>query len=337
MHVRTMLAALLVAGLLVVSGSTTGRAQDSVQVAYGDIATIETLMLLVAVEHAAERGVNIEMQYFKSEDVANQAIVNGQSEIGVGAPYSIIQNLDTPIRIFYRLDTVFFFPVVNAERYDTWQDLDGQPMTVHSRTSGTLAMANLMAEREGISYGEISYVPGSEVRALSMLRGNIHATWLDAFNTSHVMREGGDRFKILPMGDVTASNEALFATRDFLSENARQVDVIVEELLKVWRRTNADPTYVVEERERLGLLPDLPEELEPEVLPFHQQAAAANVFPNDGGGARAARQDFELFTVAGQIEGDPDDLNVEDYWDLAPLQRAIKKLGRVEVNYTAPE
>ena len=46
-----------------------------IRIAFGDIATVETLNFLIAVERAKERGVEIEVTYFKSEDIAAQAVV----------------------------------------------------------------------------------------------------------------------------------------------------------------------------------------------------------------------------------------------------------------------
>ena len=52
------------------------------------------------------------------------------------------------------------------------------------------------------------------------------------------------------------------------------------------------------------------------------------MFPLNGGGADAAKSDFEFYSVAGQIKGDPKDLKVEDFWYLKPLDTVLNKLGR---------
>ncbi|MFQ5971856.1 MAG: ABC transporter substrate-binding protein [Alphaproteobacteria bacterium] len=327
--VRLLFAALVPAMLGLGLASVDAAAEQKIRVALGDIESVETLNLMIAFEHAKERGVDVELISFKSEDIANQAVVNDQADIGIGTPYAVIQNVNAPIRIFYQLATLQFFPVVNKEFYDSWQDLNGEEMVVHSRTSGTLALANLMALKEGIEYGNISYVPGSEVRALSMLNGTIKATYLDVVNTNFLMKEAPGKFKILPREEASASDEALFASQKFLDGNPEVVDVLLEELLKVWREAGKDPQYILSERERLGLLPDLPADLEPEVLPFYESAAESGMHPPNGGGADAASADLEFYMVAGQLKGPLEDLKVEDYWDLTPLQRALEKLGEV--------
>ena len=58
-------------------------------VAFGDIATVESLNFLIALERAKERGVEVKVTFFKSEDVAAQAVVGGEADIGVGTPYAL--------------------------------------------------------------------------------------------------------------------------------------------------------------------------------------------------------------------------------------------------------
>jgi len=323
------LAALTLALLVLVLGlAQTAEAQTKkLKLALGDIATIESLNLLIALDRAKQRGVEIEVIPFKSEDIATQAVVNGQADIGQGTPYSVIQKVNAPIRLFYQMQTLLFFPIVDKTAYKSWKDLDGQDFVVHSRGSGTEAMAQVMAQTNGIKFKSISYVPGSEVRALAMLRGNIKATFVDLANRNFLMREAPDKFMVLPMGDVKASDEALFARREVLDANKEAIAVLVEEMLSVWRAINKDPQFVVAERKRLGLLRDLPPKLEEEVLPYYRQAVESGIFPNDGGGEEAAKNDLLFFTTSGALKGNPQDLKVEDFWHFKPLEQARAKLG----------
>jgi NitT/TauT family transport system substrate-binding protein len=322
--------ALLALALAVILPSAgPARAAGSMHIAFGDIASVETLGFLIAIEHARERGLDVEVTYFKSEDLAAQAVVGGQADIGVGTPYALLQKVKAPIRIFFQLSSLRFFPMVDTEKYQTWADLDGQEVVVHSRGSGTEAIMNLMAQRHGITYSNMSYVPGSEVRAGAMLQGNIHATIVDAANRRLLQEKGGDRFAVLPMEGVDASDEALYANEDYLQQNAEAVDILVEELLSVWREVNEDPNAVVAGREKYDLLSDLPADLEGEILPYYEEAKATGAFPDNGGGEGAIKDDFEFYALAGQLEGDPGELKAEDFWDLGPLERALGKLGRV--------
>jgi NitT/TauT family transport system substrate-binding protein len=304
-----------------------GAAGQRIRIALGDIEGVETLNLLIAIERLRERGVEVELTEFADEDLANQAVVGGQADVGLGAPYAVIQEVDAPIRAFCQLQTLRFFAVVDRELYPDWQALDGQSFAVHSRGSGTEGMARLVEQTEGITFSEISYVPGAEVRATALLQGNVTATFLDIPNLNFVMSEEPDRFHELPLPEIPATDEALFAQVEWLQNNEAVVQALLEEIITVWRSINADPSFVVEERERLGLLEDLPPELEEQMLPYYEQASQEGVFAVDCGGPEAADADFEFYTVAGQLEGEPDQLQVEDFWYFDALEPALQAVG----------
>jgi NitT/TauT family transport system substrate-binding protein len=320
------IAIIALAGALgIVAGGAFGQGTTKIRYALGDVVGIDDLPLLIAAERAKARGVEVEITAFKSEEIATQAVINGQADVGQGTPYAALQKVTVPIRFFYQLSTLQFFPIVSKEHYKTWKDLDGQDLAVHARGSGTEAIMVLAAKQHGIKYKNISYVPGSQVRALALLKGTIKATILDAPNKSFVMKEAPDKFVVLPLGELKASDEALFATTAFLEKNQAAVGVLVEELLKVTRAMNANPSFVVEERKRLGLLKDLPEKMEAEVLPYYQEGVQGGIFPADGGAARAAANDLEFFSLAGQIKGDG--VKAEDFWNFAPLKAALPRVG----------
>ncbi len=303
-------------------------AQPTVRIAYGDVPSVESLNLLIALEQVKARGVKVELISVKSEDLATQAVANGQAEVGVGTPYAAMQRLKVPLRFFYQLSTLRFYPVVNGQFYKSWQDLNGEEIVVHSRGSGTEAIIKLMAQKHNITFKNISYVPGSEVRALALLRGNIKATIVDTANRRFLMKEAPGKFVFLPTGDTRATDDALFARQDWVEQNAQTADIIVEEFLKVWRAARKSPAFVAEARAQYKLLPDLPADLAKDVVPYFTEAAEANVYPVNGGGAAAVKEDFAFFTLSGAIQGDPAQIKVEDYWDLRPLDRATRKLGK---------
>jgi NitT/TauT family transport system substrate-binding protein len=305
-------------------GSESGSDQGSIRVALGDIESVETLGLMIALERVRERGIDVTLDELADEDLANQAVVGGQADVGLGAPYGLIQGSEAPLRIFCQLQTLRAFPVVDKATYPDWQSLDGETFTVHSRGSSTEALARLVEQTEGINFGKISYVSSSEVRATALLRGNVKATVLDIPNKNFVMDEAPGKFHMLPVPDTGASDEVLFGNTEWLQQNQETVQVLLEEMLTTWRSINADPSFVLKERKRLGLLKDLPPELEKELLPYYEQASKEGLFTQDCGGAEAAQADFEFYKVAGQLKGDPASLKVEDFWYLAPIAPALK-------------
>jgi NitT/TauT family transport system substrate-binding protein len=297
-----------------------------IRIALGDIESIETLALFIALERVRERGVDVQLNELADEDIANQAVVSGQADVGLGAPYSLIEDAGAPIRIICQLQKARFFPIADKAEYPDWQAMDGENFTVHSRGSTTEAMARLIEQTEGIEFGEISYVSGAEVRATALLRGNVKATILDIPNKNFVIGQSPGKFHVLPAPRVEASDETMFGNVEWMQQNEESVQILLEEILTVWRSINEDPSFVAEERERLGLLPDIPADLEEELMPYYEQASEEGLFTENCGGAVAAEEDFEFYNLAGQLEGDPESLQVEDFWHLAPLEQALKSV-----------
>lgn len=323
---RRMFAAMAGAVALVAASlgapSAASAQGEPIRVAMGDIASVESLGLLIAMERAKERGVPMELTFFNSEDVATQAVVGGQADIGVGAPYAFIQNSNAPIRMFFRMSTLLFFPVVNSEVYSGWKDLDGEEVTVHSRGSGTEALMRLMESIHGIKYSNISYVPGSEVRAGAMLQGTVNASIVDAAAFRLLQEKGGDKFVRLPVEGVNATDEALYGNTEFLEERADQVTIFVEELLRTWKDINDNPAIVAELRTQYDLLPDLPDEAVADIGNYYSDAVEGGVYPTDGGSPEDARDDAEFLAAAGQVDQPGDDFDPAQYWSFGALEAA---------------
>ena len=320
------MAIVLTALVTVLSISIQAQAAGKVRIALGDVASVETLCFLVALDRAKDRGLDYEMTAFAKEQLAIQAVMGGQMDIAVGTPYAIIQKSKVPIRNFFQLSKLVFFPVAD-KKYKTWKDLDGEPFTFHARGTGTEAIGDIIIKREGITLGQRSYVPGSENRIVGMMKGQINASIVDLSNKNILMAKAGDRFHVLPGVDDPASDEVLFAEIGWMKENAESVAILVEELLRTWQEMTADPTIIDKERKARNLLSDLPKELLDEVDAYYKEAVEGGLYDPNGGGVESAKADFEFYVAAGQMEGPASELKVEDYWYLEPLDAAKAKLG----------
>lgn len=328
--IRLRTAAAVAAGMAVAvagcgggGGVAEGGGEDTLRVALGDIESVETLALFVALERVRAEGIEVELIELADEDLANQAVVGGQADVGLGAPYALIQGSGAPLRIFCQLSGARFYPVVDKAAYPDWQALDGESFTVHSRGSTTEALAKIVEQEEGIKFGDISFVSGAEVRATALLRGNIKAAVLDIPAKNFVMSQSPGTFHVLDTPETNASDEVLFANTEWLDANPDTVQVLLEEVLTVWQSMNEDPQFIIDERERLDLLQDLPADLEGELLPYYEQGVEEGLFTQDCGGEQAAQDDFEFYSAAGQLKGDPSSLQVEDFWTLEPMQAAL--------------
>lgn len=301
-------------------------AQAKVRVALGDVLSTETLSMVIALERAKEKGVDYQVTHFSKEDLAIQAVLNGQADLGVGTPYAVIQKSKAPLRVLFQGTRLVFFPVADKQ-YKTWKDMNGQPIVFHARATGTEAIGNIIAKREGIQFGERSYVPGSENRIVGMMKGQIKATIVDLASKNKLMDMAGDRFHVLPGVSQPASDETLFGRIDWIKANEKQVDIIVGEFLKLWTEMGKNPGIVEEERAKRKLMADQPKEVLEGITRFYTMATKEGVYAPAGGNADIAKSDFEFYVEAGQMQGPLADLKVDDFWYLAPLERARKAMG----------
>ena len=142
------------------------------------------------------------------------------------------------------------------------------------------------------------------------------------------MNEGGGNFALLPMPEIDASDEALYANIGFLESRSREIDILLEELVGIWRDINRDPGTVLALRDKFSLLPDLSADEAARILPYFEDGVNSKIFPDDGGGLRAAKADFEFYGSAGSIVGDIEKFKADDFWYFAPLNRALAKLDQ---------
>jgi NitT/TauT family transport system substrate-binding protein len=313
---------------LCLAAPLSAQAQDAepVHIALADLPEVETLFFLVGLEKAKEKGLEAEITFFAGEDLAIQAILAGQADVGLGSPYSVIQNANVPVRLFYQVSRIIFFPVATTD-IKSWQDMEGESMTFHQRGGPLEALAAIKAEREGITLGTPNFVPGSENRVVALQQGHIKAALIDLLNKNMIIEESPDKFHVLPWVEEVITDEALFARQDWLEENQEQVSLLVTSLLESAQELCANPESIVEAREKYNLLPDLPQELADQLGDYYAEAIEAGVYSCNGGTEEAAATDIQILEMSGQLKGTPEELAVENFWHLEPLQTAKAELG----------
>jgi len=297
---------------------------DTIRIALAETPSDELAAFFVALDRAKANGLDYEWTAFSDEELAIQAVLSGQMHIGFGTPYAAMQRSKAPLRILFQLSKLKFFPVT-TKTYGTLEDLDGEPILLHSRGGGTDSIANVIEDRLGITFGERSYVPGSANRVAALLGGRADATIIDLSNKNKLVRsEAGANFNVLEMFDVEASDEALFGNLDWIKRNESDVQIFVDALIGVYRDMHEDPTIVRRETDPDGPIGQLPPEILAELDGFYADAVEAGLYDPDGGGRTAAMADMEWYSAAGQLEGDPGTLDIEDFWYLEPLDAAMR-------------
>lgn len=323
-HVIKTVAAAAMALPIVLSLTVAQAQADKIRIALAETPSDELAAFFVALDRAKANGLDYEWTAFSDEELAIQAVLSGQMDIGFGTPYAAMQRSKAPLRIVFQLSKLKFFPVTTT-KYSTLEDLKGEPILLHSRGGGTDSIANVIEERVGIEFGERSYVPGSSNRVAALLGGRADATIIDLSNKNKLMRsEAAENFNVLEMFDVEASDEALFANLDWIQAHEEEVNIFVQALVSTWRDMQADPTIIRRETDPDGPIGQLPQEILDGLDEFYADAVEGGLYDPDGGGRKAAMADMEWYTAAGQLDGDPSEQNIEDFWYLAPLDAAMK-------------
>ena len=301
-----------------------GPAQASkIRIALAETPSDELAAFFVALDRAQKNGLDYEWTAFSDEELAIQAILSGQMDIGFGTPYSVMQRSKAPIRIIFQLSKLKFFPVT-SKKYSKLEDLEGEPIMLHSRGGGTESIANVIEDRLNMKFGKRSYVPGSANRIAALIAGQTDATIVDLSNKNKLVKLHGDNFNVLPMFEVDASDEALFANLDWIKSNSKDVDIFVDALVSVYQDMMNDPTIISRETNPNGPIGQLPKEVLGNLDQFYTDAVAGGLYDANGGGMNAAKADMEWYSKAGQLQGDAASLNINDFWYMEPLNKATK-------------
>ncbi len=294
-----------------------------IRIALAETPSDELAAFFVALDRAKAMGLDYEWTAFSDEELAIQAILSGQMDIGFGTPYSAMQRAKAPVRIIFQLSKLKFFPV-SSKKYSSLKDLDGEPILLHSRGGGTDSIANVIEDKLNIKFGKRSYVPGSANRIVALVAGQTDATIVDLSNKNKLVKTQGDKFNVLPMFEVDASDEALFANINWIKANEKDVDIFVKALVSVYRDMHKDPTIIRRETDPNGPIGQLPKEVLDSLDDFYRDAVAGGLYDPNGGGEKAARADLEWYSQAGQLQGDLSTLKIDDFWYMAPLKRATQ-------------
>lgn len=107
----TLLAAVLLFGGLAISGANAAK----IKIALAETPSDELAAFFVALDRAKANGLDYEWTAFSDEELAIQAVLSGQMDIGFGTPYAAMQKAKAPIRIIFQLSKLKFFPVTSKK------------------------------------------------------------------------------------------------------------------------------------------------------------------------------------------------------------------------------
>ena len=114
------------AAVIAVGLSASAVAAEKIRIALAETPSDELAAFFVALERAKANGLDYEWTAFSDEELAIQAVLSGQMDIGFGTPYAAMQRSKAPLRIVFQLSKLKFFPVT-TKTYSKLEDLNGEP------------------------------------------------------------------------------------------------------------------------------------------------------------------------------------------------------------------
>lgn len=206
-------------------------------------------------------------------------------------------------------------------------DLAGKRIGVHSETSFTKAVADYYIEQNDIEGAELAIVPGSDVRAQSLARGQLDATviGLEDFLTleeqfpgrAHVLANFAEDYPDLMAFTTTASEQ-------WVDENPELAQAFVAALLEGFRAVSESEAALETAREQYADFAPSESILEAQVGALVE----GGYFPDDGQLTPEICRDSVAFMISvGQAEGDASSVDDSQYCRYDVIEAARESAG----------
>ncbi len=196
---------------------------------------------------------------------------------------------------------------------------------MHGETSFTRAVAQYYAKEEGFTYEEL-IIPGSDVRAEALAKGQIDASVIYLPDVVQLSKEYPGSFKVLStFGEQFPDliEQDLWLSKQWATDNPELATKVVKAIVQANRKLTEDPAWGLEIAKES--LPDMdPGVLEDLVNEYSER----QIWSTDGGiTPDKAQTTLQFFQDVGEINIGAADANaVEKYFDFSYLDSALAEL-----------
>ncbi|HEY7221200.1 MAG TPA: ABC transporter substrate-binding protein [Candidatus Binatia bacterium] len=321
----TRLAALLLVLTHALMWSEPVQAQKKVRFAYPSSADMGDIPSLLAWEQLKKQGIEVVPTFFPKTDLAVQAVVAREADIGSAAGIAVVKAVESRLNVRIIGEQVRNeWQLVTPVSFKDPKQLDGKRVGYHAPITVTEALVKWMAQHYKITPNWM-IIPGSEVRAEALMRGQLDATPAEIGDVLNILSAKPGQFhvlisyaKIFPQ----LIGSMYFARADYVQKNSATVETVLEAILRVHRNAEERPVLVKEST--LRLLPETKPELIEATAAAYKELRIWDV----NGGASKDRGDasIKFFEEAGLLKKDA--VTFKQAFDTAPLDRVIKKIGR---------
>lgn len=271
-----------------------------------------------------EKGYTIETKAYANPQLAGNALVSGEAQIGwiaaAGAMTAIKQGAQ--MKAFFHGAKLIFIAVTKKE-VNSWKDLDGKSYGENVPGQVLDGLSLQMDKKYGVTR-KIVRMNESDQRSNALLNGQLDGASLQPDDFEYINGKKPGDFKVLvKFADEfpTVGGTWLWATGDLITKYPDAMNEITEALLATYRKSIADENWFIGEAKKK--LPDATEA----VLRSSYKIYKDNKFwPTDGGVSTQIATDTAAFYKEAGLVADPPAPN--QWMEPKFADAALAKLGR---------
>ncbi|HXG52582.1 MAG TPA: ABC transporter substrate-binding protein [candidate division Zixibacteria bacterium] len=305
--------------------SAEARAQKKVVFAYPSSADMGDIPSLLAWERLKKRGIEVTPKFFPKTDLAVHAVVAGEADMGSAAGIAVVKAVESGLNV----------RIVGEQVRNEWQlvtpvaikepkQLDGKRVGYHAPVTVTEALVKWMARHYKIAPNWM-VIPGSEVRAEALMRGQLDATPAEIADVLNILQAKPGQFhvlisyaKIFPQ----LIGSMYFARADYARNNSATVEAVLEAILEVHREVEKRPALVKENA--LRFLPEAKPGLIDATAATYRELRIWDA--NGGADKERGEASVKFFEEAGLLK--KGSVSFPQAFDIAPLERVLRRIGK---------
>jgi NitT/TauT family transport system substrate-binding protein len=301
------------------------QAQKKVRFAYPSSADMGDIPSLLAWEQLKKQGIEVIPTFFPKTDLAVQAVVAGEADIGAAAGIAAVKAVESGLNVRIIAEQVRNeWQLVTPTSIKEPKQLDGKRVGYHSPISVTEALVKWMA-----SYYKITpnwmIIPGSDVRAEALMRGQLDATPAEIADVLNILHaKPGQFYVLISYAKVFPQliGTVYFARADYLQKNSPIVETVLEAILQSNRAVDSRPALVKENAQRL--LPETKPELIDATAATYKELRIWDI--NGGASKDRGEASIKFFEESGLLKKGA--VSYQQAFDTGPLDGVLKKIGR---------
>lgn len=319
---KTTAGLVLVALALVWAGEA--QAQKKVRFAYPSSADMGDIPSLLAWEQLKKQGIEVVPTFFPKTDLAVQAVVAGEADIGSAAGIAVVKAVESGMNARILAEQVRNeWQLVAPVSIKDPKQLDGKKVGYHAPITVTEALVKWMAQNYKINPNWM-IIPGSDVRAEALMRGQLDATPAEIGDVINILNSKPGQFHVL-MSYAKIFPQLIgtmyFSRTDYVQQNGPVVEAVLEALLRSHRLLDEKPALVKESALRL-----LPETKPDQIDAIAKDYRALRIWDvNGGAGKERGNASIKFFEEAGLLKKDA--VTFSQAFEVAPLEKVLKKIG----------